>query len=123
MRRWKGELSGRPKDKPFYVHPGPPLLSKSLVPARGINWIISGPYYYHHVAYARTRKMADRIAALLNAARTGGRFANFAQQRHAAGAKATLPPDSAVCECCLRSTADECFGCQHGSKFLAATSA
>jgi len=46
--------------------------------------------------------------------------ANSAMQQ---GAKATLPPDNAVCEHCLRSTEDECFGCQHGSKFLAATSA
>ena len=49
--------------------------------------------------------------------------ATDSQQRHAARAKATLPPDNAVCEHCLRSTEDECFGCQHGSKFLAATSA
>ena len=79
MRRWKGEAAGRPKDKPFFVHPGPPRLGESLIPAHGLNWIISGPYYCNHVAYTRTRKMADRIAALLNAARIGGRFANFAQ--------------------------------------------
>jgi hypothetical protein len=60
-----------------------------------------------------------------NAPRKGSRaWVNITQQRHAAGAKATLPPDNAVCEHCLRSTEDECFGCQNGSKFLnAATSA
>ena len=52
------------------------------------------------------------------------RPANVTQQRHAAGAKATLPPDNAVCEHCLRSGEDECFGCQRGSMFInAATSA
>ena len=75
-RNYKGCFSGRPKDRPFFVVEGPPEflgIGTTVRAPEQIKWIICGPYYDNHVAYALNKSMANRIAKLLNTSRAGGR--------------------------------------------------